>query len=105
SMDLYATFLLEFLYALQAETGSVRTFVFSTRLHDVSHLLRRKQLGDALPALSAAVKTWSGGTTIGHCIGEFNVRHASSLVGPRTVVIVVSDGWERGDPDRLAREM
>lgn len=105
SMDLYANFLLEFLYALQAETGSVRTFVFSTRLHDVSHLLRRKQLGDALPALSAAVKTWSGGTTIGHCIGEFNLRYASSLVGPRSVAIVISDGWERGDPSRLAHEM
>jgi hypothetical protein len=105
SMDLYSTFLLEFLYALQAQTGSVRTFVFSTRLHDVSHLLRRKQLGDALPALSAAVKTWSGGTTIGHCIGEFNLRYASSLVGPRSVVIVISDGWERGDPARLAHEM
>jgi hypothetical protein len=105
SMDVYSSYLLQFLYALQAEAGGVRTFVFSTRLHDVTHLMRRKQFDAALAGLSAAVDTWSGGTTIGQCIGEFNVRYGNSVVGPRTVVIVISDGWERGDPTRLAHEM
>jgi uncharacterized protein with von Willebrand factor type A (vWA) domain len=105
SMDLYSGFLIQFLYALQAEAGGVRTFVFSTRLHDVSKALRRKQLDDALAQIAATVNTWSGGTSIGGCVGDFNARFGRTLVGPRTVVLVISDGWERGDPARLAREM
>jgi uncharacterized protein with von Willebrand factor type A (vWA) domain len=105
SMDIYSRYLLEFLHALQSESAGVHTFVFSTRLHDVSHVLRRKRLEDVLAGLASVVETWSGGTTIGQCIGEFNMRYGARLLSPRTVVIVVSDGWERGDPERLAREM
>lgn len=105
SMDLYSQHLLQFLYGLQAESGGVRTFVFSTRLHDVSHILRRKRYEDAVAGLAAAVDTWSGGTTIGQCLGEFNMRYGAQLLTPRTVVLVVSDGWERGDTERLAHEM
>jgi uncharacterized protein with von Willebrand factor type A (vWA) domain len=105
SMDVYSGQLLQFLYALQAESGGVSTFVFSTRLHDITHLLRRKHYDDALAGLAAAVETWSGGTTIGQCIGEFNMRYGARLLTPRTVVLIVCDGWERGDPARLAREM
>ncbi len=105
SMDVYSRHLLQFIYALQVESGGVRTFAFSTRLHDISHVLRRKRFDDVLAGLSATVETWSGGTAIGQCIGEFNVRFGSRLLTPRTVVLIVSDGWERGDPERLAREM
>ncbi|MGI8925360.1 MAG: vWA domain-containing protein [Tepidiformaceae bacterium] len=105
SMDVYSGYLLQFLYALQAEARGVRTFVFSTRLHDVSHVLRRKSYEEALAGMAAAVDTWSGGTAIASCLGEFNTRWGRSLAGPRTVVIIASDGWERGDPARLAREM
>ncbi|MGH2610907.1 MAG: vWA domain-containing protein, partial [Tepidiformaceae bacterium] len=105
SMDVYSGQLLQFLYALQAESGGVHTFVFSTRLHDVTHILRRKQYEEALSGLAAAVQSWSGGTTIGQCIGEFNMRYGARLLTPRTVVLVVCDGWERGEPERLAREM
>lgn len=105
SMDVYANYLLQFLYALQNETGGVRTFVFSTHLHDVSAVLRRKRYEDALAGLAATVRNWSGGTTIGQCLGEFNTRYGKTLVSPRTVVLIASDGWERGDPARLAQEM
>jgi uncharacterized protein with von Willebrand factor type A (vWA) domain len=105
SMDAYSRQLLQFLYALQAESGGVSTFVFSTRLHDVTHILRRKQYEEALGGLEGAVESWSGGTTIGQCIGEFNMRYGARLLTPRTVVLIVCDGWERGDPERLAREM
>jgi uncharacterized protein with von Willebrand factor type A (vWA) domain len=97
--------MLQFLYALQNESGGVRAFVFSTRLHDVSFLLKRKRFEDVLPGLANAVRTWSGGTTIGQCLGEFNMRYSRQLVGSRTVVIIASDGWERGDTSRLADEM
>lgn len=105
SMDVYSGQLLQFLYALQSGSGGVSTFAFSTRLHDVTHILRRKQYDEALAGLAAAVDSWSGGTTIGQCMGEFNVRYAARLLTPRTVVLIVCDGWERGDPERLAREM
>jgi uncharacterized protein with von Willebrand factor type A (vWA) domain len=105
SMDLYSQHLLQFLYGLQAESGGVHTFVFSTRLHDVSHILKRKRYEDAVAGLAAAVDTWSGGTTIGQCLGEFNMRYGARLLTPRTVALIVSDGWERGDTKRLAHEM
>jgi len=105
SMDRYGEWLLQFLYALQQASGGVRTFVFSTRLHDVTHVLRRKRFDDVLAGLARTVDTWSGGTTIGQCLGEFNTRHGARLLTPRTVVIIASDGWERGDTARLKREM
>ncbi len=105
SMDVYANQLLQFFAALQGESGGVHTFVFSTRLRDVTAVLRRKRFDEVLGGLSASVEAWSGGTTIGACLAEFNRRHAKALVGPRTVVIVASDGWERGDPTALGSEM
>lgn len=105
SMDVYSSHLLQFFHALQLESGGVRTFVFSTRLREVTPILRRKRYADVLGGLAGAVETWSGGTTIAHCLGEFNERHGKSLVSARTVVIIASDGWERGDVARLSREM
>ena len=105
SMDVYSNHLLQFCYALQQQSGGVRTFVFSTRVRDVSQALRRKRFQDVLAGLSAEVDAWSGGTTIGACLREFNTRWAKELVGPRTVVIIASDGWERGDPAELRAQM
>jgi len=105
SMDRYAGFLLEFLYALQRERGDVHTFAFSTRLFELTPLLRRRRFEAAATALSQATAAWSGGTAIGACLEEFLARHGRRLVGPRTVVVILSDGWERGDPSRLAAQM
>lgn len=104
SMDTYASWILQFLLALQAKTGSVRTFAFSTRLYDISPAVANKRFEDVRSAIAAAVPSWSGGTTIGACLGEFNERYRH-LVTPRTVVIIASDGWERGDVSRMAREL
>lgn len=104
SMDTYASWILQFLWALQAKTGSVRTFAFSTRLYDISPVLANKRFEDVRLAVAATVPSWSGGTTIGACLGEFNERY-HQLVTPRTVVIIASDGWERGDVSRMAREI
>jgi uncharacterized protein with von Willebrand factor type A (vWA) domain len=105
SMDVYSNFLVAFLYALEQEEARVHAFVFSTRLFEVTGLLRRQSLDDALAAIAGTVNAWSGGTRIGACLREFNLHHARRLVGPRTVVIVMSDGWEREDTELLAREM
>ena len=105
SMDVYSRFLTQFLYGLQAELRGVSTFVFSTRLFDVTPMLRARAFDDALSQVSRGVDGWSGGTRIGKCIGEFNRGYARRSAGSRTVIVIISDGWDRGDIDELSREM
>ena len=105
SMDVYSRFLVQFLYGLQHELRGVSTFVFSTRLFEVTPMLRARSFDDALSRVSKQVQGWSGGTRIGACLAEFNRRHARQRIGPRTVVVVISDGWDRGDVAELGREM
>lgn len=105
SMDTYSRHLLQFFYALQQRGSGVRTFAFSTRLRDLTPLLRSKRFEDVLAGLSATAGAWSGGTSIGDCLGQFNRGAAKQLLSPRTVVVVASDGWERGAASDLAREM
>ncbi len=103
SMDLYSRFLLQFLYALQNVFGRVETFTFSTRLTRVSDLLRGPSYKRALRRLTE-VRDWSGGTRIGESIREFN-QTWGRLVDRRTIVLVLSDGWDTGEPEVLAKEM
>jgi uncharacterized protein with von Willebrand factor type A (vWA) domain len=103
SMDLYSRFLLQFLYALQNVFGRVETFTFATRLTRVSDLLRGPSYKGALRRLTE-VRDWSGGTRIGESIREFN-QTWGRLVDRRTIVLVLSDGWDTGEPEVLANEM
>ena len=103
SMDLYSRFLLQFLYALQNVFGRVETFTFATRLTRVSDLLRGPSYKRALRRLTE-VRDWSGGTRIGDAIRDFN-EEWSRLVDRRTIVLILSDGWDTGEPDVLAQEM
>jgi hypothetical protein len=105
SMDVYSRFLAQFIYGLQTELSGVSTFVFSTRLFDVTRMLRARTFDEALGRVASSVDTWSGGTRIGACLAEFNRRHGKQRVGRRTVVVIISDGWDRGDIEQLAREM
>ena len=101
SMDLYSRLLLQFLYALQGSTARVETFVFSTALRRVTEALRGRDYGEALRELAAEVHDWSGGTRIGACLAEFN-ESFGNLVDSRTVVVILSDGWDTGDPSILS---
>src|SRR3990172_35977 len=103
SMDLYSRFLLQFLYALQNVFGRVETFTFATRLTRVSDLLRGPSYKGALRRLTE-VRDWYGGTRIGDSIREFN-QTWGRLVDRRTIVLLLSDGWDTGEPDVLAQEM
>lgn len=103
SMDLYSRFLLQFLYALQNVFGRVETFTFATRLTRVSDLLRGPSYKAALRRLTE-VRDWSGGTRIGESVREFN-QTWGRLVDRRTIVLLLSDGWDTGEPDVLAEEM
>ncbi len=103
SMDLYSRFLLQFLFALQHVFSRVETFTFSVRLTHVSDVLRARSYRDVLRRLQE-VRDWSGGTKIGESLAEFN-RYWAHLVDRRTIVIVLSDGWDTGDPEVLATEL
>ena len=103
SMDLYSRFLLQFLFALQSVFGRVETFIFSTRLTRITELLRGRSYRQVLRRLTD-VRDWSGGTKIGESLAQFN-REWPHMVDRRTIVIVLSDGWDTGEPDVLATEL
>ncbi len=103
SMDLYSRFLLQFLFAVQSVFRRVETFAFSTRLTRITEHLRARSYRQVLRRLQD-VRDWSGGTRIGESLAEFN-REWGRLVDRRTIVIVLSDGWDTGDPEVLATEL
>jgi uncharacterized protein with von Willebrand factor type A (vWA) domain len=105
SMDCYSRFLIQFMYGLQNELWGVETFVFSTALSRITHLIRTKDISSALERISHSVLGWSGGTNIGRSLHTFNREFAPSLVTHRTVVVIISDGWDRGDVGLLEREI
>jgi len=100
SMDLYSRFLLQFLYALQHAFARVETFAFSTRLVRITDALARDTYRTALDTLARTETGWSGGTRIGTSVAEF-VAGWPRLIDRRTVVIVLSDGWDTGEPEVL----
>jgi hypothetical protein len=103
SMDLYSRFLLQFLFAMQNVFGRVETFTFSTRLTRVTEYLKGRSYRQVLRRLRE-VQDWSAGTRIGESIAQFN-REWSQLVDRHTIVIVLSDGWDTGQPELLAHEL
>jgi uncharacterized protein len=105
SMERHSRLLLRFIQALGA-SSAVRTesFVFGTRLTRVTRLLRDKDRDRALARVAETVSDWAGGTRIGESFREFNLRWARRSLRSSGVVIVVSDGWDRGDPSLVASE-
>jgi uncharacterized protein with von Willebrand factor type A (vWA) domain len=105
SMERQSRLLLRFIQALAA-SNQVRTesFVFGTRLTRVTRLLRTRDRDAALRRVSETVTDWAGGTRIGDSFREFNLRWARRVLRTSGIVIVVSDGWDRGDPMLVAAE-
>ena len=105
SMEKYVEMLLYFAHSAPARMGRVESFVFSTRLTRITHELRRRDPAMALRLVAGRVHDWSGGTRIGEALGTYN-RHWSRRVargGP--IGMIISDGWDRGDPGLLSQEM
>ena len=105
SMERHARLLLRFVQALSRASG-VRTesFVFGTQLTRITHELRGRDPDLAIHRVSETVTDWSGGTRIGESLRTFNVRWARRVLRTSGVVIVVSDGWDRGDPALVGSE-
>jgi uncharacterized protein with von Willebrand factor type A (vWA) domain len=104
SMGPYATMLLEYAHAAICAGQRVEAFCFATRLARVTMDLRARDADRALAAAEARIPDRSGGTRIGAAIGQLNREHGRRI-GRGAVVVVVSDGWDRGEPGLLATEM
>jgi len=105
SMERYARMLLQFVYGMSSASRDVESFVFSTGLTRVTREVARSGSGKALAAVARRVRDWGGGTRIGDALRAFNVQYARRVMRHGPVVIIISDGWDRGDPAQLAREL
>ena len=104
SMDMYSRLLLQFVYGLQNSFAKVESFVFATSLARITGELKNKTYKRALDRLAANVRGWSGGTRIGASLAAFNDQWLRR-VDKRTVIIILSDGWDTGQPEQLASSL
>ncbi|GGA55958.1 VWA domain-containing protein [Nitratireductor aestuarii] len=105
SMSQYSRIFLHFLHALAEKRRRVHSFVFGTRLTNLTRQLRHRDPDEALADCAAAVQDWSGGTRIGEAIGTFNRLWSRRVLGQGAVVLLITDGLERDDIETLSREM
>ena len=105
SMSQYSRIFLHFLHALTDARKRVSTFLFGTRLTNVTRDLRERDPDDALAACSAAVPDWSGGTRIASSLRSFNKLWARRVLTQGAIVLLITDGLERDADDTLAFEM
>lgn len=105
SMERYSEMLLHFVHGAQYRFDRVEAFVFATRLTRITRQLRRRNPGDALAEVALKVPDWSGGTRIGEAMGNFNQNWSRRVGGGGPIALIVSDGWDTGDPSHLALEM
>lgn len=106
SMEAYTRLLLLFVHGLARGLGSrVEAFTFGTRLSRVTRALRGPDLDRALQEVARAVPDWSGGTRIGEALRAFNRHWARRVLGGGPIVLLISDGWDRGEPRLLADEI
>lgn len=105
SMSLYSRLLLHFIHTISNGLMNVEAFVFGTRLTRVTRQLKRRDVDDAVRDVSKSVQDWSGGTRIGDALHYFNHHWAKRVLGRGAVVLIISDGWDRGESDTLKAEM
>jgi len=104
SMERYARMLLQFVHGMTAAAHDVESFVFATRLTRITRDLARGG-GQSLPSAVHRIQDWGGGTRIGGALRAFNLHYARRVMRHGPIVLLISDGWDRGDPEELAREL
>jgi hypothetical protein len=104
SMEPYARVLLAYMHACVVARRRVEAFAFGTRLTRITGELRGREPGAAMERASRAAADWSGGTRIGAALSALNREHGGR-VGRGAIVVILSDGWDRGEPELLAAEM
>ncbi len=105
SMERYSRMLLHFMHTVTNDRDRVHTFLFGTRLTNVTRYLRYKDVDEALEKVSEAAEDWSGGTRIGHCLEDFNKFWSRRVLTQGAIVVLISDGLDRDEGDGLTLEM
>lgn len=105
SMEKYARLLLQFLYSVTRSLQRVECFVFGTRLTRITNQLKIRNIDQALDQAAREVVDWAGGTRIGGSLHTFNRQWSRRVLGRGAVVLLISDGWEQGDPALLTHEL
>jgi len=105
SMELYTAFFVRFLHGVVDAFREAEAFVFHTRLAHVSPSLRDRDVARAIDKLALMAQGIGGGTRIGDSLATFNRWHARRVIHSRTAVMIVSDGYDTGEPERLGAEM
>ena len=105
SMSRYSRMLLHFMHAVTNDRDRVHTFVFGTRLTNITRHLRHKDVDVAVEKVAGSVVDWAGGTRIGACLHDFNVTWARRVLGQGAVVLLISDGLDRDNAEGLESEV
>ena len=105
SMDRYARFVMPFILGIRGVGSRAEVFAFSTSLASITFAIRHLSLERALEHIAREVPDWSGGTRIGYSLHQFNQEQGLRLMSRRTVVVILSDGWDLGGKELLKREM
>jgi len=105
SMSLYTAFFVRFLHGVVDAFREAEAFIFHTRLAHVSQSLRDRDAARAVDRLALMAEGIGGGTRIGESLATFNRWHAARVIHSRTAIMIVSDGYDTGEPERLAAEM
>jgi uncharacterized protein with von Willebrand factor type A (vWA) domain len=110
SMERYTRMLLHFSHSVAGhsvagELGQVEAFLFATRLTRITRQLNHRSVDEAVTQVSRAVPDWAGGTRIGETLRSFNFQWSRRIPVSKGVVLIISDGWDRGEPELLSREM
>merc|ERR1739841_266432 len=108
-MSQYSRLILHFVHTVANARGQgwaqVHAFTFGTRLTNISRHLRQRDVDAALRAAGAEAQDWEGGTRIGECLHAFNRDWSRRVLGQGAVVLLITDGLDRGEPEALGREM
>ena len=105
SMERYTRVLLHFMHTLTSSMFQVETFLYSTHLTRITHPIRQHSIDDALKYIGVDVKDWGGGTRTGEALKIFNQRWSRRVLGQGAIVMLITDGWDRGDARLLARQV
>ena len=104
SMERYTRILLHFIHTISGDLGRVEAFLFATRLTRITRYLSHRGVDQTVDEVARAVPDWAGGTRIGQALKTFNYQWSRRVLGGSAVVLIISDGWDRGEPELLARE-
>ncbi len=105
SMEPYSRLLLRFVYVISRGLRQVEAFVFGTRLTRITHHLKGRDIDRILSQVTGSIRDWAGGTRIGESLKTFNYDWGRRVLGQGAVVLIISDGWDRGDISLLEKEM